>query len=288
MTSPAQAVSRKAAEVARPRPVPGPLRPWVKPLARLGLTAKAVVYLTIGVLATKAAIGWGGRTTGTRGAMKELHAEGGALVPAFLGLGLLCYAAWRLVQAIADTERKGSGWKGLGGRSVYLGSGLVHLGLAASAVGMAIGSRSADDDGLSGWVATAMGSPVGELLVVIAGAVVMIVGVAQIVKAFKDDFTEKLERSRLSALRQRWVCRLGRFGHAARGVTFLIVGWFLVRAWLATDPGQARGIDGALRFLRAQENGDVFLGVVAVGVVAHGLYTLAEAWYRRVEPGPAR
>jgi hypothetical protein len=71
-------------------------------------------------------------------------------------------------------------------------------------------------------------------------------------------------------------------------VTFLLVGGFLARAGLHTDPGQARGIDGALRYLRSQDHGDVYLGVVAVGVVAHGLYTLAEARYRHVRLAAVR
>jgi hypothetical protein len=288
MTSPTQAVSRKAAEVARPRRVPGPLQPWVRPLARAGLTAKSVVYLTVGVLATRAAIGWGGRTTDTQGAMTELRHQGGMLLPAFVAGGLLCYAAWRLVQALADTERKGTSWKGMGGRAVYLGSGLAHLGLAVSSFGIALGTREEGGGSASAWVAAALAAPVGTVLVALIGGIVMVVGGAQLVKAWRDDLTEDLEVSRMGAAERRWVPRLGRFGHAARGVTFLIVGWFLVRAALHTDPGQAHGIEGAFRFLRAQEHGALFLAVVAVGVVAHGLYTLAEGWYRRVHSGPAR
>jgi hypothetical protein len=65
-------------------------------------------------------------------------------------------------------------------------------------------------------------------------------------------------------------------------VTFGIVGYFLLRAALHDDPGEARGIDGALLFLRAQEHGHVFLGVVAAGVIAYGVFTLLQAGYRRV------
>jgi hypothetical protein len=65
-------------------------------------------------------------------------------------------------------------------------------------------------------------------------------------------------------------------------VTFGLIGFFLVRAALHTDPGEARGVGGALRFLRGLQHGDLYLGMVAVGVVAYGIYTLLLARYRRL------
>ncbi|HET8645546.1 MAG TPA: DUF1206 domain-containing protein, partial [Vicinamibacteria bacterium] len=100
-------IARKAREVARPRPVPHQLKPWVRGVARVGLAAKAAVYLTLGVLAARAAAGWGGRTTDTRGAIDELGREGGSVTALLIALGLLCYAAWRVVEAIADTDHDG-------------------------------------------------------------------------------------------------------------------------------------------------------------------------------------
>src|SRR5262245_49217984 len=97
-----------AEAATRPRPVPAPLRPWVPRVARVGLAAKALVYLTLGALAARAAIGWGGRPTDTRGAVEELGRRGGMVVAAVLGLGLICYAAWRVVQGVADSDREGS------------------------------------------------------------------------------------------------------------------------------------------------------------------------------------
>src|SRR5678815_3198795 len=41
-------------------------------LARAGYVAKGVVYVLVGGLALRAAVGWGGRTTGSRGALRSL------------------------------------------------------------------------------------------------------------------------------------------------------------------------------------------------------------------------
>ena len=62
------------------------------------------------------------------------------------------------------------------------------------------------------------------------------------------------------------------------GVVFALTGFFLVRAAWDYDPNKARGLDGALRQTVADSDpGRMLVGVVAVGLVAFGLYCYAEA-----------
>jgi hypothetical protein len=277
-------IARKAQQAARPRAIPGPMRPWVRRVARTGLAAKAAVYLTLGLLAARAAIGWGGRTTDSRGAIEVLGRQGGSWIAMLVGVGLLCYAGWRVVQAVADTDREGSDWKGLGARAAALGSAVGHVLLAATAFGVAAGMRAQGSDGVPHWTARAMREPAGTLLVGLVGAAVVIAAGFQFRKAFRREFFEKehIDTGPMGPTEKEWTLRLGRAGLAARGVTFGIIGIFLIRAALHTDPGEARGVDGALRFLRGLEHGHLLLGTVAVGVVAYGLYTLQLARRRRL------
>jgi hypothetical protein len=282
---PADAVARKAREVARPRTVPRPLKPWVVRVARVGLVAKAAVYLTLGLLAAKAALGWGGRTTDTRGAIEVLGHEGGGLLALAVALGLLSYAAWRAVEAVADTDHDGSGWKGIRARAAALGSAAAHVALAMTAFAVAAGIHAQRSGSVPAWTARALQAPAGTALVAAAGVIVLLVGGFQFRNAFRSDFFEKehLDARRMGPGARTWALRLGRSGLTARGVTFAIIGFFLVRAGLHRDPGEARGVDGALRFLRGLEHGDVFLAAVALGVVAYGIYTLLLARYRRLQ-----
>jgi Domain of Unknown Function (DUF1206) len=78
------------------------------------------------------------------------------------------------------------------------------------------------------------------------------------------------------------VARLARFGVAARGVVFGLVGWFLVRAALKHDWHRASGFDGALRALARHDHSAWLLGIVAFGLIAYGLYQLVQARYRRI------
>jgi hypothetical protein len=70
----------------------------------------------------------------------------------------------------------------------------------------------------------------------------------------------------------------------ARGLVFAIVGVFLVNAAIEADPGEARGLGGALRALQAQPFGRVLFGITALGLFAFGIFQLVIAYYRRIDP----
>jgi hypothetical protein len=75
---------------------------------------------------------------------------------------------------------------------------------------------------------------------------------------------------------------LGIVGLFARAVVFGLVAWFLVKAAVEFDPDEAVGLDGALRKLADAPYGPLLLGVTAAGLVAYGLFCVAQARYRRV------
>ena len=80
-----------------------------------------------------------------------------------------------------------------------------------------------------------------------------------------------------------WIRRLGRFGTVARGITFGLIGIFLMISAVRADPSQAQGIDGALLKLAQLPYGPWLLGVVAVGLMAFGIYSMTGALWFRLE-----
>ena len=102
-------------------------------------------------------------------------------------------------------------------------------------------------------------------------------------KTSKADVTKRLDLHDIDAGQREWVVRLGRLGHAARGVVFGIVGWFLVRAAMNHDPAQAGGLGDALASLQAAPYGRWLLGLVALGLVAYGLFNVVRARYRTID-----
>lgn len=252
----------------------------IEPVARVGFTARGAVYIVMGVLAAGVAIGEGGRTTDAKGAVQEVgrfHAGGFLLI--FLAVGLLAYAVWRVAQAVLDLDDKGRKPKGLAVRAAYLGSALIHVGLAMTAAGFGITSGSGS---ARKWVAQALSEPGGVWAVALAGAIVIGSGLYQFYKAWKAKFEKRLKLSQMSSGAQTWARRIGQFGLAARGVTFLIVGWFLIRAALNVSSSEVKDVGDALRVLQAQPYGAWLLGIVACGLISYGLLSLVEARYRQI------
>jgi len=87
-----------------------PAAPWIERLARVGYAGKALLYSMVGVLAFQAALGDGGRTTGSRGALTTLVRQRyGEVVLVVIAAGLFGYAAWRVIEAALDQEKHATG-----------------------------------------------------------------------------------------------------------------------------------------------------------------------------------
>lgn len=258
--------------------------PWIERLARIGYVAYGVVYVLVGALSVRAAFG-GGRTTGQEGAMRQvLLAPLGRVMLGMIAVGLLAYAAWRLFQGILDPEDEGNDAKGIVKRAEHVLNGVFHASLAFSAGGLALGAGSGGGNSPDDWTTRLLAQPFGRWLVVIVGAGVVGAGLYQFYKAYGADFRDELESGEMSARESRWATRTGRLGYAARGVVFCMIGVFLVRAALETDPDRARGLGGALQTLAHGPFGAYILGAVALGLLAYGAFMFVMARYRRIEP----
>jgi hypothetical protein len=74
-------------------------------VARFGYAAYGLVYVLVGVLSVRAALGGGGRTAGQEGALQTiLLAPLGRVLLGLVALGLLGYAIWRLFQGVLDPD----------------------------------------------------------------------------------------------------------------------------------------------------------------------------------------
>jgi len=261
-----------------------PGRGWIERFARVGYAVKGVLYATIGVLATRAAIGAGGRTTDNRGAMATvLEAPFGKVLLLIIALGLVGYAAWRILEAVADPEGRGRDLKGLLLRAGFFGRGAIHLGLAYTASRLAIGHRSSSGgpgQHTKEAASTAVSLTGGVWLVWIVAAGVSGYGIYQLYRAARAKLSEQFDRGEASAELGTWVIAVSRFGIAARGLVFIAIGYLLARAATRHDPQRAGGIGDALRTLAGLGRWP-FAGI-ALGLVAYGVYELLNARYRRI------
>ncbi|MEC4986883.1 MAG: DUF1206 domain-containing protein [Oscillatoria sp. PMC 1068.18] len=259
---------------------------WVEKLARFGYAAKGVVYAIVGVLAVMAAFSVGGKTTDTKGALETIAGQPfGKFLLVLVAIGLFGYVIWRFVEAIKDPDNKGTDAKGIIARIGYFGSGLIYAGLAFNAALLAMGSSKGGSNGDStqDWTAKLLEQPFGRWLVGVAGAIAIGVGFYLIYKGYSVKFRKKLNLSELSSEQEKWAVRISRFGLAAKGLVVSMVGFFILQAAYQYDPSKARGLDGALQTLAQQPFGKLLLGIVALGLVAYGIYMWVEARYRRIK-----
>ena len=254
--------------------------------ARAGYAARGVIYLLVGSMAALAAFGRGGDTTDSRGALSTLLDEPfGEVLLVAIAVGLVCYAAWRAIQALLDADGHGTDAKALLIRAGLAVSAVIHIGLAFFALSLVFGFGSGQSGGQGSggssqeWTAWLLSQPYGQWLVGLVGAAIVGAGIAHFIKAWTAKFERRFE---MNAREREFILPVSRFGLFARGVAFLLIGgFFIVAAW-QQDPGEARGLSGALQALQQQPYGWVLLGLLAIGLVAFGLYSVIESVYRRV------
>ena len=257
--------------------------PWPERFARLGLAARGVLFIVVGILAFRVALGHYRGQASQNGALQEIAAQpGGKILVWIVAIGLIGYSLWRLLSAalgpVADpvaTDAKQ--------RVKALAEGLGYGAVAIIAVKVATGSASSSSGGGGQkQTATVLSWPGGQFLVGLAAVVIIGVGLYYIHDGWTADFTKELKVGEMSPKARKAVIALGRFGRVAQGIVFCTIGVLVMIAAVQFDPNKAKGLDGALKTLVGQPFGQWLLGFIALGLIAYGVYGLAEAKLRRV------
>ncbi len=256
---------------------------WLEQLARFGCAAKGLVYFIIGLLSLQVAFGMSSQTTDTKGALQAIAVQPfGKFLLSFVAVGLAGYALWRLLEAIVDPEHSQQEVASILPRIGYAISGLSYASLAFSATQIIFDVRNPSGDLTKGWTAKLLMQPFGQWLVTIVGIIVISVGLSYLYRAFHKKFREQFNLNWVDSASGIWAMHIGRFGIAARGFVFILIGFFLVQAARQFNPQEARGLDEALQALAVQPQGKFLLGLVALGFIAYSIHMLVEARYRRL------
>jgi len=266
--------------------------PGVVKVGRAGWFAKGVVYVIAGYLALMVAAKAGGwaksPTTGDQeasplGAVKTVAGSGGGAVLLWLlAIGMLLYAAWRVVSALLPGGKDAKAWAH---RIGYVASAVMYATFALSAIALArhTPTNANGNQKVTDISASFMTHSFGRLVIGAVGIIIIAVGLYRVSKGLKMDVDDELDMSGVSPTRRRWSERLGAIGEVGRGIGFALVGFFLLRSAMTYDPNQATGLDGALRRLAVNSWGVFVVVIVGIGFAAYGIFCLATFTHRRLQ-----
>jgi len=268
------------------------LRKHGRPLARFGCVSIGTVYVLVGVFALIALTGLLIEVADEDRIVSVLMGvPGGAIVIWGIVLGSAGYVIWRTIEVLADPYGFGSDWRGL---AIRAGVGLSALGyglLAFSAARISLratgtAANDASEEQQQLLVAQVLAWPYGQLIVGIAGAMVIIVGLMQFALVVRRSYTTEVRMKPLSGRGQRVIHVLAWYGYSARGVILCVLGYFLVRGAVSRNPEEVGDTDTAFDFIGGGLIGDSAFAIVALGTIAYGIFMYANAWHYRFEAHP--
>lgn len=260
---------------------------WIDRLARMGLSARGVVYLLVGWFAIQIALGHSTRQASRQGAFHAIASKSwGPALLWLMAIGFFGYALWRLTEGIWGHADGDSTAKKAGKRLFSLGRGVFYAFIGYSAAALAMGSNSGSSGGGSDKTAKngsakLLATSYGRPLLIAIGIGFIVGGAVLAWRGLKTKFEKKLKTEQMSAGMRSFVEKVGMAGKTARGVIAALIGIFLVQAAVTFDPKKAKGLDGSLRTLAQNGWGKALLVAIALGLLAFGVYSFAEARYRR-------
>lgn len=255
----------------------------LKKVARTGYAAKGAVYAIAGVLTFMAAFNMGGQKTSKLQVLEFLDKQPfGNVLLVLMALGLVCYSTWRFIQSIKDPEHIGDDKKGKAKRVAYFMSALIYLGLAVMAFLKGVDKNSPTSGG-SGQAQQShfLATDKGLIVLGIIGAAFIITGIYKFIKLRNGKFLEKFNlRSMSDEKRRKTIKNSGYAGIASRGVVFLIIGFFALKAAINSNPSQMKTTSEVFSFLQDSNYGPWLLGLVAAGFVCYAIFMFMTAKYR--------
>ncbi|MEU2251327.1 DUF1206 domain-containing protein [Streptomyces sp. NPDC019224] len=257
----------------------------VEAAGRAGFAARGVIYFLVGFLALHIAFGDGGKQADRGGALAEIAQKPfGHVLLWVLGVALAGMALWRLSEAAFGAAgpdgHKATKRLASGGRAVFYA--FVSYSVLMFAAGDK-GSGSGQGDARSRDVtARVLDMPGGRWLVGAAGVGIACAGLWIAGRAALHTFHKHLRMGDMSRTMRRAVDTTGVFGGVSRGLVFAVAGGFAVSAAVKARSGEARGMDDTLRSFSTTPAGPWLLGLIAAGLVAFGLFSLANARWRKL------
>jgi hypothetical protein len=247
---------------------------------RFGFISKGVVYCLLGLMAVLAAADLTRQKASKKEAVELIYAQPfGKVILAILALGLLAYVTLRLFQCFKDSDNRGDSLKGLLIRAGYGLSALVYLGLTTYVFKLMINGKDDGGESRQFVLSKILHHPAGRWIIGISALMIIGNGLYQIYKGVSKKFMRNIKLIRAEL--EFFFKNAGVMGYISRGIVLDIIGYLLIRAAITLNPSEAKGSDKAFDFLE-NNFGGFLMGVVALGLIAYGIFMFVKARYQRL------
>lgn len=247
-------------------------------IARIGYVVLGILHIVIGLISISIATGGGGDAD-QDGAMQQIAGTPfGVVLLWIIVIGLFALAVWQIAEAFL--ERDPDAKKKWGHRVKEVGTAVVYLAIAFTALVYALGGQSESSDSSKSLSAQLLTTPGGVFLLCLVGAIVFGIGVAFVWRGAKRSFEKRMDVPAGAA--GRGIVTFGVVGYIAKGIAVAVTGVLFFVAALTHDPETASGLDGALHALAALPFGTFILWLVGAGLIVYGLFCFARARYARM------
>jgi len=256
--------------------------PLMEALTRFGYGVRGLIYIVMGILAVQVALGKGGALASPQGAIADIGKQPAGLILLWVVLlGLISYSMWGVVRAVMDPLHKGHDSKGLLARFGFLSSAFGYAIIILPTYGYITGaSKTTNGSQTQKFITTIMEMPWGRWAIGILGLIVLVGGLYQIYLGFSSGFERQFQTYALTPKEVKLASDIGRFGTSARGVVLAVVGGLIGLTAYHANPSQQVGMDTALATVLHQPYGIWLLGIVALGLIAFGFYSMLSAvWF---------
>lgn len=255
--------------------------PKVRGFGRAGLVANGVIHVLIGCIGISVA--WGSRgDVDQSGALRTVSDTPGGvflLWAATIALFGLAVLQWTEAAQVESKKRRLVVMRRI--TNVAKAVGYAAIGVVVGFY--ALGGRSDASETWQGFSATLLGTPGGVFVLATVGVLVGTVGGTLVFRGVTRNFREELKP--LDGILSVGIDVLGIVGHVAKGLALVVAGILFLASAAFTDPGPARGLDGALKWVGTLPiGGGLLLVLVACGFIAYGLYLFARARFLRKGP----
>ncbi len=261
--------------------------PLLENLTRLGYGARGLIYFTIGILAIRLAFGASGSLQDQQGALALIGQQLiGRILLGIVLIGLVGYSLWGLIRAFFDPLHKGKSFKGILERIGFFVSAIAYVILTIPTYNFIFNMPNAAQNGAQGIqiknvISTIFLIPFGKWIVGLIGILVLGISLYQIYRGLRHNFDQQIKNYTLTSKQKKIIKIVGRIGTLARSVVSTLIGLFLLFAAYHSNSAEVKGIDGALLILLHQPYGSWLLGIVAIGLLAFGCYSLLSGlWFK--------